>query len=175
MTQHFLLSSRAKTLSLAHVMRMGDGEVETTFRQLRWASTNGSPVCPHCGSLDAYEARRASGQLRFRCREPECRKDFTLTSGTLFAFHKMPLRAYLLAVAIFCNEVKGKSMVALSRDLGTSYKAAFVLAHKMREAMAEEIKGATLGGAGVVAEIDGAYFGGSVRPANLKENRRDRR
>ncbi len=68
-------------------------------------------------------------------------KDFTVTSGTLFAFHKLPLRMYLAAIAIFCNEVKGKSMLALSRDLGVQYKTAFVLAHKMREAMAAEIQG----------------------------------
>ena len=48
----------------------------------------------------------------------------------------MPLRAYLMAIAIFANEVKGKSMLAMSRDLGTSYKTSFVLAHKLREAMA---------------------------------------
>jgi hypothetical protein len=69
-------------------------------------------------------------------------------SGTLFASHKLPLRSYLAAIAIFCNEVKGKSALALSRDLGTSYKCAFVLEHKLREAMAEEMKGRTLGGEG---------------------------
>jgi hypothetical protein len=47
-----------------------------------------------------------------------CRKDFTITSGTLFASHKLPLRGYLAAIAVFCNEVKGKSALALSRDLG---------------------------------------------------------
>ena len=87
----------------------------------------------------------------------------------------MPLRSYLLAIAIFCNEVKGKSMLALSRDLGTQYKTAFVLAHKMREAMASELRGINVGGAGRKAEIDGAYFGGYVKPANHIENRRGRR
>ena len=62
--------------------------------------------------------------LRFRCRA--CRADFTITSGTLFASHKLPLRGYLAAIAIFCNEVKGKTALAISRDLGVSYKAAFV-------------------------------------------------
>jgi hypothetical protein len=100
---------------------------------------------------------------------------FHITSGTLFAFHKLPLRGYLAAIAIFCNEVKGKSALAISRDLGLSYKAAFVLLHKLREAMAEEMKGRKLGGEGVVAEIDGGYFGGYVKPANHVENRRDRR
>jgi transposase-like protein len=173
MSQHFLLSSRAKTLSLATVFRMSDAEAETTFRKVRWSETDGAPVCPACGALDAYEFRRATGSARFECRE--CRKCFSITSGTLFASHKLPLRMYLAAVAIFCNEVKGKSMVAISRDLGLSYKAAFVLCHKMREAMAAEMKGRTLGGDGKVAEVDGAYFGGYVKPANRIENRVDRR
>src|ERR1700704_1125678 len=173
MAQHFLLSRTAKTLSLAQVFRMTDGEAETTFKNLRWADTNGAPVCPICGSLDAYEARRPNGSLRFRCKG--CKKDFTLTNGTLFASHKLPLKAYLAAIAVFCNEVKGKSALALSRDLGLSYKAAFVLLHKFREAMAEELKGRKLGGEGKVAEIDGGYFGGYVKPANHVENRRDRR
>src|ERR1700733_13307639 len=66
-------------------------------------------------------------------------------------------------------------MLALSRDLGVSYKTAFVLCHKLREAMAEEMKGRVIGGEGKVAEVDGGYFGGYVKPANLAENRRDRR
>jgi hypothetical protein len=80
-----------------------------------------------------------------------------------------------MAIAIFCNEVKGKSMLALSRDLGVQYKTSFVLAHKMREAMASELRGAHVGGEGRKAEIDGGYFGGYVKPANRIENRRDRR
>jgi transposase-like protein len=171
--QHFLLSKAAKTLSLAQVFRMTDGEAETAFKMIRWADTNGTPVCPSCGSVESYEARRPNGALRFRCKG--CKKDFTITSGTLFASHKLPLRGYLAAIAVFCNEVKGKSALALSRDLGLSYKSAFVLLHKLREAMAEEMKGRVVGGEGKEAEIDGGYFGGYVKPANFKENRVDRR
>src|SRR6202048_3339782 len=173
MAQHFLLSRAAKTLSLAQVFRMTNGEAETTFKNLRWTDTSGAPVCPYCGWLDAYEARRPNGSLRFRCKG--CKKDFTVTSGTLFASHKLPLKSYLAAIAVFCNAVKGKSALALSRDLGLSYKSAFVLLHKLREAMAEEMKGRVVGGEGKVAEVDGGYFGGYVKPANLKEDRIDRR
>lgn len=147
--------------------------LDVSFRRIRWADTDGQPVCPHCGGLDAYDCRRLKGAPRFRCRA--CIKDFTITSGTLFASHKLPLRAYLAVIAIFCNEVKGKSALALSRDLNVSYKCAFVLLHKLREAMAEELKGRTIGGEGKVAEVDGGYFGGYVKPANHRENRRDRR
>jgi transposase-like protein len=171
--QHFLLSKAAKTLSLAQVFTMKDEEAEMTFRRIRWHETDGQPVCPHCGGTDAYDCRRLKGAPRFRCRA--CVKDFSITSGTLFASHKLPLRCYLAAIAIFCNEVKGKSALALSRDLNVSYKCAFVLLHKLREAMAAELKGRVVGGDGKEAEIDSAYFGGYVKPANLAERRRDRR
>jgi len=173
MSQHFLLSRRAKTLSLASVFRMSDAEAEQTFRSVRWADTNGEPVCPICGDVRAWQFRRPSGALAFECKG--CRKQYSITSGTLFASHKLPLRMYLAAIAVFMNEVKGKSMLALSRDLGVSYKSAFVLAHKLREAMAAEMRGRQLGGEGTEASVDGAYFGGYVKPANKRENRRDRR
>jgi transposase-like protein len=171
--QHFLLSAAARSLSIATVARMSEQEAETTFLNIRWAETAGKPVCPHCECPTVYECRRPNGAPRWRCKA--CRADFSVTSGTLFAFHKLPLRTYLTAIVIFCNEVKGKSALALSRDLDVQYKTAFVLAHKMREAMASEIKGAKLGGIGKTAEVDGAYFGGYVKPANHVENRVDRR
>jgi transposase-like protein len=171
MPQHFLLSAHARSLSLSAVLRMSGEEVERAFVGVRWPDSK--PVCPHCECEAVYECRRPSGALRWRCKA--CRQDFSVTSGTLFAFHKMPLRSYLAAIAIFVNEVKGKSALALSRDLGCQYKTAFVLAHKLREAMASELKGMRVGGAGQVVETDGAYFGGYVKPANHKENRRDRR
>src|SRR6202035_1817099 len=152
---------------------MTDAEAELRFCGLRWPATDGAPICPSCGGTDAYDCRRPNGASRFRCQA--CGEDFSITSGTLFASHKLPLKSYLAAIAVFCNEVKGKSMLALSRDLGVSYKTAFVLAHKMREAMAVELKGRTIGGPGKVAEVDGGYFGGYVKPANLKEHRADRR
>jgi molybdenum-dependent DNA-binding transcriptional regulator ModE len=105
----------------------------------------------------AAPVRRISASRRVRCSP------------------QLPLRTYLAAIAIFCNEVKGKSMLAMSRDLGLSYKAAFVLCHKMREAMAAEMRARVVGGEGKVASVDGAYFGGYVKPSNRLENRRDRR
>jgi transposase-like protein len=173
MSQHFLLSVKARTLSIASVLRMNDQQAEATFSAIRWPATNGKPVCPHCECTTIYECRRPSGALRFRCKA--CRKDFSITSGTLFAFHKLPLQTYLAAIAIFVNEVKGKSALALSRDLDVQYKTAWVMSHKLREAMATELKGRTIGGEGKIAEIDGGYFGGYVKPANNKAFRRDRR
>jgi transposase-like protein len=173
MAQHFLLSAAARTLTLASVARMSDEKAEMVVIRLRWSDNDGSAYCPHCGCTTVYMARRPNGAPRWRCKA--CRKDFSITSGTLFAFHKMPLRAYLMAIAIFANEVKGKSMLALSRDLGCQYKVAFCLAHKIREAMASEVRRTPIGGEGKKAEIDGGFFGGHVRSANRRENRRDLR
>lgn len=172
-SQHFLLSAAARTLSLAQVLRLSDAEAEALFIRIRWAGNEGKAFCPKCGCATVYECRRPSGNLRYRCKA--CRGDFSLTSGTLFHSHKLPLRTYLAAIAIFCNEVKGKNALALSRDLGLAYKSAFVMTHKLREAMATELHGRMIGGEGKEAAIDGAYFGGYIKPANLRENRRDRR
>src|SRR3954463_3422584 len=133
----------------------------------------GAPVCPRCGCPTCWACSRPHGAPRFRCSA--CRRDFSPTSGTLFAFHKLEIRDYLAAVVIFCDEVKGKAALALSRDLDVQYKTAFVLAHKIREAMASEVKDLRLGGAGRDVEIDGCYVGGHVRPANRKADRKDRR
>ncbi len=173
MAQHFLLSAAARSLSFAKIMRMSDTGVENVFLRLRWPDTDGKPTCPRCGCAICYACRRSAGQPRWRCKA--CCHDFSPTSGTLFAWHKLPLRTYLLAVAVFCNEVKGKSMLALARDLDVQYKTAFVLAHKLREAMAASMKGLRIGGDGRVVEIDGAYFGGHVRPENRAADRVDRR
>jgi transposase-like protein len=173
MAQHFLLSATARSLSAAKIMRMSESGVENVFLRLRWPETDGKPVCPDCGSLVCYTCQRSAGQPRWRCKA--CHQDFSITSGTLFAWHKLPLRTYLLAVAAFCNEVKGKSMLALARELDVQYKTAFVLAHKMREAMAASVKALRIGGQGRTAEIDGAYFGGHIRQENLAADRIDRR
>lgn len=90
----------------------------------------------------------------------------------MFASRKMAFVDMLAAICIVVNAVKGLSAMQLSRDLDCQHKTAFVLAHKLREAMASETTGATLDGE---VEIDGSYYGGKIRPANLVENRIDRR
>jgi transposase-like protein len=173
MSQHFLLTAAARTVSLKQVLRMGEAEAWTLFCTIRWPETEGAPVCPHCDCPACWSCPRPGGAPRFRCAA--CRRDFSPTSGTLFAFHKLEIRDYLAAVVIVCDEVKGKAALALSRDLDVQYKTAFVLAHKIREAMAAESRGRQLGGAGRHVEVDGCHVGGHVRPENRKADRRDRR
>ena len=167
MSQNFLLSADARTLSLAKVMRMSDDEAFNTFKAIRWSDNGGQPYCPHCGGATVYEFKK---RKIFKCGA--CRKQFSVTSGTIFASRKLSIRDYLSAIAICVNGAKGHSALQLSRDLDVQYKTAFVLAHKLREAMASESKDRTLSGE---VEIDGAYFGGHVKPANEKKDRKDLR
>lgn len=165
--QHFLLSAKARTLSLRDVLRMTDDQAMMMFRAIRWASTEGEPVCPDCGCLGCYEY--ASRPI-FKCKG--CGKQFSVTSGTIFAGRKLTIRDYLVAIVLFINAAKGMSSLQLARDLGVQYKTAFVLTHKLREVMAAEMKGMVLNG---TVEVDGCYVGGHVRPANRKADRVDRR
>jgi len=167
MAQHFLLNTKARTLSLAQVIRLSDDEAYARFKAIRFAENDGEAFCPKCGSVDLYNLPR---RKMWRCKG--CNWQFSVTSGTIFAARKLSIRNILSAIAIFANGAKGHSALQLSRDLDVQYKTAFVMAHKLREAMAAEDKGAKVSGA---VEIDGMYAGGYVKPANYKEHRRDRR
>lgn len=167
MPQHFLLSAKARTLSLAKVMRLSDDQAFEIFKEIRWADNEGEPVCPRCGcvAVYAYKARRI-----FKCQG--CGAQFSVTTDTIFASRKMAIRDILAAIAIFANGAKGYSALQLSRDLDCQYKTAFVLAHKLREALGAENRTRTVKGE---VEIDGAYFGGYVKPENRKADRKDLR
>lgn len=167
MAQHFLLSSKARSLSLLSVMRMTDEDAYEVFKDIRWAANDGDAICPRCGCCAAYEYK---ARKIYKCKG--CDRQFSLTTDTIFASRKMAIRDILAAIAIFVNGAKGISALQLSRDLDCQYKTAYVLAHKLREALGAEVEGLTLSGD---IEIDGAYFGGHVKPENRKEDRKDRR
>jgi len=164
---HFLLSAAARTLSLKAVYSMGEEKAYETFCKLRWSENDGEPICPRCGCVDVWEIKT---RRKFDCKG--CRHQFSVTSGTMFASRKLSFTDLLAAIAIFTNAVKGISALQLARDLDCQHKTAWVLAHKIREAMAAETRGLKLSGD---VEIDGAYFGGHIRPANKAEDRVDRR
>ena len=167
MSQHFLLSTKARTLSLAEVLRLSDEEAYATFKAIRFSQNSGEAFCPKCGSLALYNLPR---RKMWRCKDCPCQ--FSVTSGTIFASRKLSIRDILAAIAIFTNGAKGHSALQLSRDLDVQYKTAFVMAHKLREAIAAQDKGAKVSGK---VEIDGMHAGGYVKPANRVEDRRDRR
>lgn len=167
MAQHFLLSAESRTLSLKDIYKGGEEKAYATFKRLRWPETKGEPVCPRCGCLNHYDIPT---RRKFKCAA--CHAQFSVTSGTMFASRKLSFTDLLAAICLFVNGSKGMSAVQFSRDLDVQYKTAFVLAHKLREALAAETVTEMLDGE---VEIDGAYFGGHVRPENRVEDRVDRR
>ena len=167
MSQSFLLSAAARTLSLKTIYVEGEEAAYRRFCSMRWPETDGAPICPACGCVDVYDL---STRRRFKCAA--CHRQFSVTSGTIFASHKLGFVDLLAAVCLVVNASKGLSAVQLSRDLNVQHKTAFVLMHKLRETMAIETRDATLAGE---VEVDGAAFGGHVRPLNAREDRVDRR
>ena len=167
MPTHFLLTAKARSISLSEVFRMDEDQAWGLFKEMRWPDTNGKPICPKCGNTECYDI---AARRKHECKA--CRHQFSVTSGTILASRKMSFTDLLAAVVIIINGAKGVSALQLARDLDCQHKTAFVLSHKLREAMASEIKGLDVGG---TVEVDGAYFGGHIRPANLKADRVDRR
>jgi|TARA_A100001518_G_C1223156_1_gene68761 transposase-like protein len=167
MAQHFLLSAKARTLSLAKVYRMGEDAAYGLFCEMRWPETDGEAVCPRCGCADSYFLK---SRRKYKCTA--CYHQYSVTSGTIFASRKLSFTDLLAAIVLFVNGAKGMSALQASRDLDVQYKTAFVLFHKLREAMAREFGDTKLNG---VVEIDGGYFGGYVKQENYKADRKDRR
>jgi len=114
------------------------------------------PVCPKCGSINnAYTTSRPG---KYRCAAKECRADFSVTVGTVFERSKIPLHKWLLASFLLCSSKKGMSSHQLHRVLGVTYKTAWFMTHRIREAMTTKHEG-QLGGNGGIVEADETYWG----------------
>jgi transposase-like protein len=125
---------------------------------LRWPN---GPVCPECGVVGGHYAITTRPGL-WRCGENKCRKQFTVTVGTVFERSKIPLTKWLMATYLMCSSKKGISSHQLHRMLGITYKSAWFMTHRIREAMREGLEG-QLGGGGKVVEAD-ETFGNERKP-----------
>jgi transposase-like protein len=139
------------------------------FEAIRWPD---GPVCPHCGVVG--EADKVTGQTArvglYRCHE--CVKQFTATIGTVYERSHIPMHKWLLATHLLCASKKGISALQLFRMLGFgSYRTAWFMAHRIREAMGDDSHKATggLGGANKVVEADETYVGGKAKNRAFKE------
>src|SRR5438309_7736437 len=123
----------------------------------RWP--DGEPVCPHCG---ATRVRRMGGKTQAGMfLYNECRDKFTVRTGTVMERSHIPLHKWLLATHLMAASKKGMSSLQMSRMLGVTYKSAWFLCHRIREAMKDD--GTPLGGPGKVVESDEAFVGGSKK------------
>lgn len=129
------------------------------LESIRWPD---GPTCPHCGEVERKPYRLAKSKRRlWKCAA--CRKQFTVTVGTVFESSHVPLNKWLLAFYLLCSSKKGMSAHQLSRMLSVQYKTAWFMAHRIREAMSEPPFQNRLRG---TVEADETYIGGKPRRAN---------
>lgn len=121
---------------------------------LRWPN---GPVCPHCGLRDDHYKLEGKAHRHGLWKCKGCREQFTVTVGTLFADSKVPLNKWLQACYLMASSKKGISSKQMERMLGVSYKTAWFMSHRIREAMASG--GGLLGGGGEPVEVDETYWG----------------
>jgi transposase-like protein len=116
---------------------------------IRWQN---GPVCPHC--RETTRRYRTKKEGRWRCGNPACRKDYTVTTRTVMESSHIGLHKWLMAFYLLSASKKGMSAHQLMRSLGVTYKSAWFMAHRIREAMREGglIPPAPLGGEGQIVE-----------------------
>lgn len=126
---------------------------------IRWPE---GPTCPHCG---AFNATRLEGKKHraglVQCND--CREQFTVTVGTVFERSKVPLHKWLLCNHLLCASKKGMSAKQIERMLGVTYKTAWFMCHRIREAMKTDGTDGPLGGPDAVVEADETYVGGKAK------------
>jgi transposase-like protein len=124
----------------------------------RWP--DGEPICPHCGCTNVMQMGGKTQAGYWLCRE--CRDKFTVRTGTVMERSHIPLHKWLLATHLMAASKKGMSALQLSRMLGVTYKSAWFLSHRIREAMAAANSDGPLGGVGKIVEADEAFVGGKA-------------
>src|SRR4051812_8614617 len=139
--------------SLAHPCNHDDDAARETFEAIRWP--NGS-YCPHCGSFDIVAP--LGGKSMGLVLVHKCREKFTARVGSVMERSHIPMHTWLLAFRLMASSKKGMSAHQLHRMLGVSYKAAWFMAHRIREAM-RPTDGGQLGGEGKTVEADETYVG----------------
>lgn len=122
---------------------------------IRWPN---GPVCPHCGSIRQHYALQGKSTRAGLYKCIDCREQFTVTVGTVFERSKIALHIWLQAVYLLCSSKKGMSSKQLERMLGVTYKTAWFMTHRIREAMTTD-GGGLLGGGGTPVEVDETYWG----------------
>lgn len=129
------------------------------LEEVRWP--NGAN-CPHCGSVNVLRMEGTAHRIgAWNCRD--CRKQFSVTVGSVFERSHVPLHKWVLATHLLTSSKKGMSSHQLSRMLGVTYKTAWFMSHRIREAMTEQNPG-PIGGEGKIVEADEMYHGKRETP-----------
>jgi transposase-like protein len=121
---------------------------------LRWGTER---VCPHCGTVNQSFATKKPGV--YRCQPKECRKDFSVTTKSVMESSHIKLNVWLQAFFLMASSKKGVSSHQLHRALGITYKSAWFLTHRIREAMRSGGLMPPMGSDGGTVEVDETYIG----------------
>lgn len=160
---------RQMDLTLATVSSFSEDQARETFERIRWPN---GPICPQCGSVEnitkfrppSEREQTPSGGARagvFKCNA--CGSQFTVTVNTVMESSHIPMRLWLMAFTIMCSAKKGISALQMQRQLGIgSYRTAWFLCHRIREAKKREPVASLLKG---TVEADETYVGGKPRKA----------
>ena len=138
---------------------------ERYFAEKRWGKDGKDRFCPHCGSMRTV---RAKDKMPYRCKD--CRKRFSVRTGSILAESKVSLHKWLMAIYLLNTNLKGVSSMKLARDLGVQQKTAWFLAHRIRESMKENI--ALFGNP---TEADETYIGGLEKNKHESKRKHDGR
>lgn len=131
---------------------------------LRWPN---GPVCPHCGESERKPYRLKSKTRRlWKCAA--CRKQYTVTVGSIFESSHIPLHKWVIAFHLLCASKKGMSSHQLHRMLGITYKSAWFMTHRIRLAMEQSPFQERLRG---VVEADETYIGGDEQKRKKADKR----
>jgi transposase-like protein len=124
------------------------------LEKTRWPN---GPVCSHCGTVNRFYKTKKPGW--YRCAEKDCRKDFTVTTGTVMERSHIELHKWLMAFYLMSSSKKGVSAHQLHRALNLDYKSAWFMCHRIREAMRADGSFGPMGGEGEIVEADETYYG----------------
>lgn len=166
----FLRSKHAYDLDIRKIIKLDEEQAFALFTKLRYAPTDGRPVCPRCKcdattTIKRWNPKRTVCRTIFKCKK--CHKQFTPTSGTKLASRKLSFQDILLAIALFIQAPKGKAALEICSWLKCGYRVALILMHKIREAMGDAMDADTRPFEGEV-ESDSSWVGGHLRPKNLR-------
>lgn len=139
-----------------------ESECRAYMELMRW---DGNPVCPHCADPKQKPYKLGDGKT-YRCRAKKCRKDFTVTVGTVFENSKVRLSTWIAATYLLSAHKKGISSLQLSRDLGITQKTAWFVLHRLRLIMGDPDPEPLEN----IVEVDETYVGGTF--ANMNKGRR---
>jgi transposase-like protein len=162
------MSKKQSALTLAVIAQRFSDEDKARdyFERLRWPE---GPACPHCGSAEVYRLTAKAESVKpgrkglLKCKY--CRKQFTVTVGTIFEASHIPLNKWLMAIYLLCTSKKGMSAHQMHRMLRITYKSAWFMCHRIRYAMEQGPNSALLSG---IVEADETYVGGKRRQGEWK-------